>query len=124
MQGLVCRVVPRTNDIWTGIHATRQLLPHCVFHERCSEPVIVDGVEYMSGVNALENYQTLPPGANGRVISMPLHNACSHSADGFRTFAEAYAHGYVEKTGARALQRNEQRRGMRKGMARGVPWAK
>ncbi len=124
MQGLVCRVVPRTSDIWTGIHVTRQLLTHCVFHERCSEPVVVDGVEYMSGVNALENYQTLPPGANGRVISMPLHNACSHSADGFRTFAEAYAHGYVEKTGARARPRTGQRGGMRKGMARGVPWAK
>ncbi len=120
-QRIPALVVPRTPDVWAGINVTRRLLRHCVFHARCGEPVRVDGQEYMSGINALENYQTLPAGANGAVREQPLHNACSHSADAFRTFAEAYQAGLVNKTAVAPPPRRSGN--IRAGMARGVPWA-
>lgn len=95
--GLSCMKVPRVPRIEEGIDATRRVLKTCVFHNRCSEPVVVDGEEYMSGLNALENYQWLPPGQNGALHRQPLHNACSHAADAFRTFAEACVHGFVSR---------------------------
>lgn len=88
-------VVPRTDNVWKGIFATKEFLPHCVFHRRCSQPIVVDGMEYMSGISALENYQVGRLGANGRESRQPLHDACSHGADAFRTFVEAYNCGYV-----------------------------
>lgn len=90
-------VVPRTANVWNGIYATKDLLPHCVFHRRCSRPVRVDGVEYMSGIDALENYQVGPMGANGKESRSPLHDACSHGADAFRTFVEAFKQGYIQR---------------------------
>lgn len=101
--GFSVSVVPRIPDIWAGIFAVRRLLNHCIFHERCSRPMKIDGVEYMSGVNALENYQKAPTGAHGVERDTPLHNRCSHAADAFRTFAEAYEKGLVGKVGAIAL---------------------
>ena len=101
--GFVVSVVPRTPDVWAGIFAVRRLLNHCIFHERCSEPLTIDGVAYMSGVNALENYQKAPTGSSGVERDTPLHNRCSHAADAFRTFAEAYEKGLVTKEGAVTL---------------------
>lgn len=57
----------------------------------------------MSGVNALENYQKAPTGSSGVERDTPLHNRCSHAADAFRTFAEAYEKGLVAKEGAVTL---------------------
>lgn len=89
-------VVPRTPDIWAGINETFEFLRDCIFHERCAEPVkISEDEEYMSGINALENYRKAPPGINGVVKEMPLHDACSHSSDAFRTYAEAFSLGLV-----------------------------
>lgn len=93
--GFVTKVVPRTPDVWQGISSTRDLLKDCVFHERCGEPVVANGVEYISGLNAMMNYRSQPPGINGVLREMPLHDICSHSADAFRTFAEAFANGMV-----------------------------
>lgn len=87
--------VPRTPDIWRAIDSTREFLKDCVFHERCNEPIIVDEKEYISGVNALSNYRTAPPGANGALRDMPLHDVCSDSADAFRTYAQAFAGNLV-----------------------------
>lgn len=95
--GFVVSVVPRTRDVWVGIQATRLMLPHCVFHSRCGIPITAcNGKEYPSGLQALENYQTAPEGANGVERSQPLHDRYSHSADAFRTFAEACAAGLVD----------------------------
>lgn len=101
--GFNVSVVPRISDVWNGIFAVRRLLNHCIFHERCSRPLKIDGVEYMSGVNALENYQKAPAGAHGVERDTPLHNRCSHAADAFRTFAEAYENGLVGAVGAVAM---------------------
>ena len=89
--GFNVSVVPRISDVWNGIFAVRRLLNHCIFHERCSRPLKIDGVEYMSGVNALENYQKAPAGAHGV------------ERDAFRTFAEAYENGLVGAVGAVAM---------------------
>ncbi len=96
-QRMRCQLVPRVRDVWDGIQATRRVLRHCVFHARCDEPVVVEGVEYMSGLNALENYRTGPVGANGVERPMPLHDATCHSADAFRYFAEAFERGFVSR---------------------------
>lgn len=122
--GMPSTVVPRTPDIWSAIDITRRLLRYCDFHRRCSEPVVVDGVEYLSGVNALENYQTAPVGRNGVERKEPLHNACSHAADAFRTFAQAWHAGMVGKETARPPQLRSERKiaPIRRGLAKGVPW--
>lgn len=95
--GFVTAVVPKTQSVWLGINHAKDILKCCIFHKRCSEPVRVDGFEYMSGVDALENYQSGRLGANGVERVMPLHDLTSHGADAFRTFAEAYTMGWVSK---------------------------
>lgn len=93
--GYVTAVVPKTQSVWLGINHTKDVLKSCIFHKRCSEPIRVDGFEYMSGVDALENYQSGRLGANGVERVMPLHDLTSHGSDAFRTFAEAYTMGWV-----------------------------
>lgn len=93
--GFRTAIVPRTSDVWTGINALRNMLRFCVFHERCNRRPEIDGQKYVSGVGSLEYYRSLPPGANGCVREMPLHDACSHGADAARTFAEAVSRGLV-----------------------------
>lgn len=118
--GFSVSVVPRTPDVWAGIFAVRRLLNHCIFHERCSCPLKIDGVEYMSGVNALENYQKAPAGAHGVERDTPLHNRCSHAADAFRTFAEAYEKGLVGKVGAVAMPAQAVESRQTQGLAKGA----
>lgn len=115
-------VIPRCDSVWKGIYAAKDILPHCVFHKRCGEPVrSEEGMEYMSGVDALENYQRGGVGANGVERTNPLHNACSHGADAFRIFAEAFAAGYVSKQGARKQENLPAMRGNLRKTAKGVP---
>lgn len=83
-------VVPRTPDVWTGIDAVHKVLVNSWFHSRCDKPVYTDeGAELPSGVARLEGYRVKPPGASGAVNNMPMHDICSHAADGMRTYAEA-----------------------------------
>jgi hypothetical protein len=89
-------VVPRTPDVWTGINAVRDLLPRCVFHLRTDVPrKRPDGREGLSGLGCLEGYRKQPPTPGGVLRPAPLHDACSHSADAFRTFGEAWEQGRV-----------------------------
>lgn len=87
--------VPRTQNKWQSIENTRELLRSCIFHERCSEPTNVDGTKYPSGVDALKDYRTRPPGANGVESREPLHDVSSHASDALRTFADALVRGLV-----------------------------
>ena len=95
--GLPTVVIPKIANIWNGIYLVKDILQHCTFHQRCSLPVVVDGLEYMSGVDALENYQVGKTGAQGVERVAPLHDATSHGADSFRYIAEGIAAGYVTK---------------------------
>ena len=90
-------VLPKTQDVWRGVYLVKDILPYCVFHKRCSESIVVNGIEYMSGVDALENYQSGKTGANGVERTTPLHDLTSHGADAFRYFAEGFSAGYVNK---------------------------
>ena len=91
--------VPKTSDIWKGIYATRQLLKHCIFHERISKPPKVEAGEDppLSGMDCLEFYHTGGKGANGVIKDQPVHDETSHGADAFRIFAEAVTCGMVGK---------------------------
>lgn len=71
------------------------MLRYCTFHERCSRRPEIAGKKYLPGIGSLEFYRSLPPGSNGCVREMPLHDECSHGADAARTFAEAVSHGLV-----------------------------
>lgn len=120
-------VVPRAREKWGGIYAARDLLPYCVFHRRCSTPIITEGTEYMSGVDALEGYKTGGLTANGQERSEPLHDACSHGADAFRYFAQAVAKGMVGREDVRRREAGDVRMSERRreleaaGAVRGVP---
>lgn len=85
--------VPRTSNVWSGIDNTRDMLRRSVFHKRCDEPTVVDGITYMSGVDALCNYRTPQPGSSGSISNAPLHDLCSHPADSARQIADALANG-------------------------------
>ena len=124
--GFRVSVLPRVANVWNGIYATRDLLGHCVFHERCGRAVMVETEVYMSGIDALENYKTGGVGSNGMERSEPLHDACSHGADAFRYFAEGVAAGYVSREGARRVEalgalRGGERGEGRRGLAAGAP---
>ncbi|MEG0428053.1 MAG: hypothetical protein RR553_09180 [Akkermansia sp.] len=88
-------VLPRIIDVWKGINATYEVLRDCVFHEECNNPIEIDGKKYMSGMNALINYRTIPAGTNGSIRDEPLHDACSNPADAFRYYAEAVSRELV-----------------------------
>lgn len=116
----------RIDNVWKGIFLTKDLLQHCVFHARCSEPVVVDGFEYMSGIDCLENYQTGKAFAGGQERREPLHDLTSHGADSFRYFAEGYKAGFVSQHGT--IRRYdamgpypEEIRAVPAGKAKGVP---
>lgn len=98
-------IVPRTPDVWLGIGYVRDVLPHCWFHKtHCDTPRNRDGTphaendsqeEFPSGIACLEGYQKdLSPSAT-KIREMPKHDLFSHSADAFRTFAEAWRLGLV-----------------------------
>lgn len=100
------RVVPRTPDVWLGIGFTRDVLPHCWFQKtRCDTPRNRDGTphhpddtqeSFPSGVACLEGYAKDTSAASTmRLREMPKHDLFSHSADAFRTFAEAHRQNMI-----------------------------
>lgn len=123
LQGLPVVVLKRIRDVWLGIDMTKRILRKCVFHEECSESRVIDGVQYRSGLNSLENYRTAPVGAHGVEKPMPLHDSSSHASDAFRYFCEAYDAGLVD-CNLLAQERRREVRGGRAGVARGVPFGR
>lgn len=64
-----------------GIEASRNILASCWFDEK----------KCHRGISCLEGYQAEYNDARKKLADRPLHNWCSHGADGFRTFAVGYA---------------------------------
>lgn len=90
------KIVPRTPDVWVGINHLRALLPRCYIHlTHCSREWEREGTPMPSGIAALEGYHTATEVTDGVIKEMPVHDVCSHPADGLRTFAEAYARGML-----------------------------
>lgn len=87
-------IVPRVPDVWIGIGHVRDILPHCYFHKTFTDtPIERDGVKHPSGLACLRGYHKETNIANKTLREMPAHDQFSHSADAFRTFAEAHARG-------------------------------
>ena len=107
-------VVPRTPDVWLGIGYARDLLPHCWFHKtHCDTSRAIDGSpydpassseEFPSGVACLEGYSRDTSPTSVTLREMPRHDQFSHSADAFRTFAEARRRGLIHPETARKPQ--------------------
>jgi len=123
------RVVPRTPDVWLGIGYVRDVLPHCWFHKTfCDQSRNADGTAYdpsssaedfPSGVACLEGYSKDVSAAAGmRLREMPKHDLFSHSADAFRTFAEAHARGMIAMHGVEAPAKPKVRGGIQRPTAR------
>lgn len=73
-------VVPRVENIISGITQTRSVFPGCWFDEdRCAD-----------GIAALENYRQEWDDRLGDYKPTPLHDWASHPADAFRQFAQGY----------------------------------
>jgi hypothetical protein len=98
--------VPRTPDKWLGIGYAREILPHCWFHKsNCDTSRNSNGTahspdqtteEFPSGIACLEGYQKdISAAGVQRLREMPKHDIFSHSADSFRTFAEAHRRGMI-----------------------------
>ena len=105
------RIVPRTPDVWLGIGYARDVLPHCWFNSakcdvsrtrngRPRDPEDTGEEEFPSGLACLEGYaKDTGAAATMRLREMPKHDLFSHSADAFRTFAEAFRRGLIEPHG-------------------------
>lgn len=116
-------LVKRTSDIWASIDTTRTLLRHAVIHARCSQNTMLPDMKegYISGVDALSNYKTAPPGRHGVTRNEPLHDICSHACDSLRTFADAWAAGLIAKeTGWQPDDDDDDSRSPYSGLARGT----
>ena len=83
-------VVQRARDsqaVMTGIQSVRNILSRCYFDEkRCWQ-----------GISALEGYRAEYDEEKKVLSNRPLHDWCSHGADGFRTFAVGYDPMHVTK---------------------------
>lgn len=86
-------VVPRTQNIWTGINLLRDILARCWFNATTCE----------YGLSALEAYHTKDETANGVTSKEPVHDWASHPASALRTLAEGMEMGLVKPHLARKV---------------------
>lgn len=86
-------VVPRVQNIWTGINLTRDVIARCWFNEpACTY-----------GISALEAYHTKDETTNGVTSKDPVHDWSSHPSSALRTFAEAMELNLVKPQLARSV---------------------
>ena len=98
------KIVPRTSDVWLGIHELRALLPRFYIHKtQCSIPF---GPQKLipSILDCLEFYHKKEVEEGGTVQDKPVHDEFSHGADSLRTFAEAHRVGMLEGTSLTARE--------------------
>jgi hypothetical protein len=88
------RTVPRSQNIWDGINALRDLLARAWFRLPATQV----------GVEALESYHTKDTSSGGTISKEPVHDWASHDADSLRTAAEALLLGMV-KAGTKRIMR-------------------
>lgn len=96
-------IVPRIPDPWVGIDEIRRILPNCWFHSRCDEPLITEtGAKLPGGVGRLEGYRKRIDSSTGIARDVPVKDLCDHTADAFRTYAEALSRNLVRANIKRA----------------------
>jgi hypothetical protein len=74
------RTVPLTRDLRGGIQSVRAVLPACWF----------DAVKCAAGIADLRQYRRAWDDKRAVWQDLPQHDAASHAADAFRTFAEGW----------------------------------
>jgi len=72
--------VKRSNSIYDGIEAARNIIGRCWF----------DAVRTKDGIRCLKNYRKEFDEKMNKFKDQPLHDWSSHGADAFRTFAMAW----------------------------------
>ena len=83
-------IVPRTVKVSLGIMRVQELLPRCWFRvPNCNE-----------GLASLEAYHWKTDAVGNVLGDEPVHDWSSHSADAFRTMAEAEANGMIKIGGS------------------------
>src|SRR5206468_2232783 len=88
-------VVPRVHDVAECIEASRQLIPVCWF-DRSKAPI--DDLEARNtaqGFTRLMQYKREQHPKTGAFSAQPRHDAASHAADGYGTFAQGYTEPVV-----------------------------
>jgi len=84
------RIVPRTDDEWTGInHMRQEMLPRISFRLP----------ECETGVSRLEAYHTARETSGGLARNVPVHDINSHAAAALRTIGEADMAGLIPGSG-------------------------
>ena len=91
-------VVPRTPDIWLGIHELRSLLPRFYIHKSACSQAFGPEKTIPSALDCLEFYKKKEVEEGGTLQEKPLHDEFSNGADSLRTFAEAHRLGMVVGT--------------------------
>jgi hypothetical protein len=85
---------PRNKDaVMNGIEAARNSIGSCLF----------DAVKCSQGISALEGYRSEYDEEKKVLRNTPLHDHCSHGADGFRTFAVGYRSKRIAKQSNRQV---------------------
>lgn len=99
------RIVPRTPDIWLGIHELRALLPRFYIHKTECAKAQGDAREPIpSALDCLEFYHKKEVEEGGTLTDKPVHDEFSHGADSLRTFAEAHRLGMIAGTSLTARE--------------------
>lgn len=79
------RVVPRTNDVWTGINHVKQLFSRIVFNK----------ADTHEALDLLDNYRSKVDAKTSYVSETIVHDDSSHVADALRMLAEADLSGML-----------------------------
>lgn len=88
-------VIPRVDNIVSGITTTMSAFPSCYFdEERCAD-----------GIAGLEAYRQEFDERTGTYKPTPLHDWASHPSDAFRQFAQALDAGLVGRSTAKPFKR-------------------
>lgn len=77
--------VPRTHSVWVGINHALELFPALSFRSPACDDALT----------ALSCYRNRVEGEGALSTNEPVHDWASHTADAFRTMAEAHRAGFV-----------------------------
>ena len=78
--------VPRTHSVWVGINHALEMFPTLAFRSpQCDD-----------GLHALACYRTKTVTDGAVTSDEPVHDFSSHTADAFRTMAEAHRAGLLQ----------------------------
>jgi hypothetical protein len=83
-------VVPRVHDVAERIEATRALIPLCWFDSSKAPVEDPEARNAAAGFQRLMQYKREYNARTGVYSAQPRHDAASHAADGFGTFAQGY----------------------------------